>query len=270
MPNEVEETNKDRAAFERVAERLAGILADEVALPNVDVGTAVVGLMPVARRAAGESMRPRFASLPAAEFDIRNVDELETFLRAARHAQSLHATATATRPDVLRVPAELTAEANEVKGRMQRVTTYYFDDHPVYGAEVAAIRSGTGYLDLAQDLSRYARLYRQEAETVRSDRRHYREGDAALAESLADRLFDALGLGAGGRTESADTLGRTWTLLRRTYEEVAAAGRWLWRHEGGDELFPTIHVASRAHAPATRPKADADAAPREEPVAPVT
>jgi hypothetical protein len=268
MPDEVEKS-KDRAAFESIAARLAGIAAEDAALPNVDVAAAVVALMPVARRAASEAMRPRFAMLPPSEFDIGAVDGLEPILRGARHAHSLHATATVTRPNVVRVPAEVASQATELKTRMLRVATYWFDDHPVHGAEVAAIRSGTGYLDLAQDLSRLARLFRNEAETVRSDRRHYRDGDAALAEALADRLFDALGLGAGGRSESAETLGRAWALLRSTYDEVAAAGRWLWRREGGDDLFPTIHAAIRAHAPSSRPKADAGPPPSEEPVAPV-
>jgi hypothetical protein len=33
---------------------------------------------------------------------------------------------------------------------------------------------------------------------------------------------------------------RAWSLMLITYGEVSAAGRWLFRHENGEERFPSL------------------------------
>jgi hypothetical protein len=241
-----------RAALERITPQLRDIPESEVEVPRLDVAAAAVAVVPIARFAASEAARARFASIPPALFDVRLVDELEGLARAARYARTAHASALAAKPGEARVPVEVQAEAAEVRARMLRLVSYWFDEDATLGPVVADIRRGTGYMDLGQDLNRLARIYRGQADTVRRDALNYRDDDAARADALAERIFDALGLQPKTRLDTADTLARAWTLLRRTYDEVAATGRWLYRDEGGEALFPPLYSFRRVSAPSAK------------------
>ncbi len=248
-----------REALQRIMPQLRDIPEIEVDIPRLDVATVAVAVVPIAQLACSEAVRPRFALIPAALFNARLVDELEGLARAARYARNLHVSALASKPGEVRVPVELQGEAGELRARMLRLATYHFEHDATLGPDIADIRRGTGYMDLAQDLNRLARIYRDNADIVRRDP-HYRDDDAARADALAERIFDALGFHPKTRLDTADTLARAWTLLRRTYDEVAGTGRWLYRNEGGAAMFPPLYSFRRA-APPTDTKAAEPEAP---------
>jgi hypothetical protein len=235
-----------KAAFEALLPRLRAIPAEDVITPRADVAALAIAVVPIARRAASAPMRDRFAMLPPQLFDIRHVDDLETIARAARYARNIHVTATATRPSEARVPTELVDRAVEVRGRMLSLVTYWFARDAALKAEVDDIRAGQGHADLAQDLNRLARLYREQHATVSRDPLNYVEGDADLADRLAEQIFDELGLSARSRPATADDVARAWTLLRNVYDEVAATGRWLFRNEDGEASFPALFALRRS------------------------
>jgi len=145
-------------------------------------------------------------------------------------------------------------EAQVTRRRMLKVLTHYFEDHPVYGKQITAIRAGTGYQDLANDLLAVADLYHlQDVNAfVSLDPMHYRADDPTHARALTQEIF----LGLGLIPESAvslwtDLAQRAWTLLSQNYDALSAAGRLVFRNEENvDETYPSLVGAVRA--PATR------------------
>lgn len=245
------------AALAALKPRLDRVPASQLEPPRIDVAQAATFALSLSQKVQEKSLRSRFERLPAAEFDASVLDDLAVVaratLQAAQAVQSSDATAQRTR-----VPLSLAQDAAALRDRMLRLCAYHFDDDDILGAEVRDIRRGSGYLDLASDLDRLATLCRAQRERLANDPRLYRAGDVAEASRLAAQLRDALGqTGPGSPKKSAaarDTLWRCLRLLQDTYAEVAAAGRFLLRREGGDAQFPSLGAAAQRAAPKKRKK----------------
>src|SRR5262249_34700596 len=140
------------------------------------------------------------------------------------------------------LPADLVQLATGIEGRMQKCCEYYFADDPALGPEIARLRAGSGYRDLAGDLMGYAAIYRDKLDVVKHDKKHSRAtalGDAVkTGEAILKALADSMG---PDLKEASDLLARAWTLLLAIYAEVSATGRWLERSETGvDALYPSL------------------------------
>lgn len=234
-----------KAALDKLMPRIEAIAQEAVRVPNADVEACAIFAQGVGRRIKEPALHARFSSLPAQELDMAHVDDLESIASAVWYATIQLATATATRTDV-KVPSELVQRATETKARMLKVVTYHFEDHPKLGAEIADITLGTGYRDLASDLTRLARIYVEERATVSKDPKHYVVADADNAPRLAQQIVDHLGLTpTSEESRWMDIVARGWTLLSDSYAEVAAAGLWLLRRERGEELFSSLVAAGR-------------------------
>ena len=62
---------------------------------------------------------------------------------------------------------------------------------------------------------------------------------------------------------------QVWTVLERRYDEVRAAGLWLWRKDARrEELFPSLYAAGRPNQGRRRKVATDEAA--DSPAAPGT
>ncbi len=79
---------------------------------------------------------------------------------------------------------------------------YHLDDHSTDSAEVADIRSGTGYLDLALDLSRLAKLYQKHQNIIKKDPKNYVASDIDDARKYSSEILRLLG---DARNENAKT-----------------------------------------------------------------
>ena len=137
--------------------------------------------------------------------------------------------------------ADLVANGTGLRGRMLRLVEYYLGDDPDTGPEVAAIRSETGYVDLASDLMRLARLYEEHKEIIRTDAKLYRETDAGEANEVSAKIMRALS--EGGKEDYKNWLNlraRAWTLLHESYDEVRAAGLFIYRNDPLRVKFPSI------------------------------
>jgi hypothetical protein len=234
-----------KADLERLMPRILAVPRDRVVLPRVDIAAAAIFAVSIGRQVKQPELRARFASLPASEFDIRHVDDLEALARATWYARVEQDTADASAREA-KLPVDLVDLATAVKERMLKCVSYYFDGTPLQ-KETDDIRSGTGYRDLASDLSRLARLYVDHAAALSGDTKNYRATDATDAARLAGRIIDELGTaGTAEERRRADITARVWVLLLEVYTEVADAGRWLLRHEGGETKFVSLHTVARA------------------------
>lgn len=129
---------------------------------------------------------------------------------------------------------------------MQRVLAYNLDHLDDVAARLASIRARTGYLDLAHDLARLSGLYLEHAPVLAMDVRHYQASDAATASKLAQAIYQVLGDGLPSDAPYwREYLGRAWTLLVVTYDEVCATGRWLFRARNGKTRFPSLYTSGR-------------------------
>ncbi|HEX2574101.1 MAG TPA: hypothetical protein VH877_31435 [Polyangia bacterium] len=180
-----------KADLERLMPRILAVPRERAVLPRIDIAAAAIHAVSIGRQVKQPELYARFASLPAREFDIRHVDDLESLARATWYARVEQDTADATSREA-KLPVDLVDLATAVKERMLKCAAYYFDGTPLQ-KEVDDIRSGTGYRDLASDLSRLARLYVDHAAVLSGDTKNYRASDAA----------DAARLAAGSSTSSA-------------------------------------------------------------------
>ncbi|MCU0682129.1 MAG: hypothetical protein MUF34_07730 [Polyangiaceae bacterium] len=240
----------DLAAGEKALAQMKPLLLalsnEEVETPRLDLELAAMAALNVARIVHDPSLVERFRLLPEGEFDRASIDRLEPLAWAAWQAHRAHQIASVSTSGAV-VPVALVEAATELEKRMQRCVEYHLADHPEAAAKVAFLRAGSGYRDLAGDLMGYAELYRAYADELTHDRKQYRESDADEAVRLATQLFETLALAPGGLGQAVSLRDRAWTLLSQCYEEVAAAGRWLLRHEPKvDSLFPSLHAAGRS------------------------
>lgn len=217
----------------------------ELRRANTDVDKATITAAAIGRMVTQPEVRARFAALPASDFEMVHVDRLESAALATWHT-IIQLRIAEVQSSGARLPEGTLAEAAAVKQRMLRVLSYHLDDDEHVAAELTAIRSGSGYVDLASDLMRLAGLYEQNAEALAADTRHYQAEDGVTAKRLAHTMVQVLG---DGRYDDAaywsDYHARAWTLLINTYEEVSAAGRWLYRDADGESRFPSLYTVGR-------------------------
>jgi|GEM_PF-732582 len=249
-------------AFEALRAELAAIPREQLATVNVDVQVTAITALAVARAIAKDAaLRARFHAIAkAARFDVAKLDGLESTALAAWYARHQFLLASAVRSNA-QLPAALASTAAEVKARMLRVVEYHLGDHPVAGPVAGAIRPGTGYLDLANDLVALGRLYADYRALLAHDEKGYAAGDEALAARLGGEIIVLLGGAPTPEQETwAEHQARAWTKLQADYAEVAAVGRFLKR--GDDDVatsFPSLIAASRTATPGRTSAAPAPA-----------
>lgn len=253
-------------AFEALRPRAEALPRAALALLNVDLLDASITAQAVARFTAEPEAKARFALLDARLFDPAHLDDLAPLALAAAHAHVALQSARSQSTEA-KLPIALVDAATEVKTRMLDLTDYHFKRNGKLNREVAAIRAGTGYKDLASDLVRLARLYDDYKATVSADKVNYQPGDVAHARKLAAEIMHHL-----GEAQSADEktwvelTTRLWTLLRSAYAEVQAAGLFLYRNDGGDEKFPSLHGGGgRPRKAKDEPEGDAGGDGEEKP-----
>ena len=94
---------------------------------------------------------------------------------------------------------------------MLQLLEFFVADRPRVMAEVAAIKAGNGYLDVASDLGELARLHRQNDDRISGDTSgRYRADDAEGALSDATAIVRELSQSADPREAEAwaDALAR--------------------------------------------------------------
>lgn len=235
-------------AFQKYEARMLGLDAKRLASLSVDLEMASMAIAGVGRWIKTKEPRARFAALPAKYFDQAHVEDLEGVALAAWHA-SLAARSVAAGKSEAKLPVSLVQKATALRQRMQELCEYHFGADPADGPEIADIKLGNGYSDLAGDLLRLAKLYAKHRDRVKLDPKNYRASDEEDAGRVAHEIFRALGEGKNQEQKTwTDRVQRAFTLLVTVYGEVSAAGAWLWRDEDPSAHFPSLYVVGRPAA----------------------
>jgi hypothetical protein len=237
-------------AYQRVVERAQALSRDATVTFNADPQHLALVALRVSKTVEEAKMRQRFANLAkSSEYSDAPVDVLAEEAMATWYVRyrTLHEDRGADTPS-----QELAGQSYQLRGKMLRVIEYNLEENKGVMRRVTLIRAGSGYLDLANDLTALAELYDQNAEALSEDRRRYRKEDATEARRLASSLMTILGKGASAPPGGwAEMQARCWTLLDRTYREVRRGGLFLLPGEEGERLFPPLLAAARELFPAT-------------------
>ncbi len=228
----------------------------DVRTASTDIRRAIIHAAAIGRLVRKPDMKAEFESLPLRRFDIQHVDRLERAALATWYTVLMLRRASVLSTGA-KLPEELLAEGGALKQRMFKVVEYMLGHLKAIATELADIRGGKGYVDLAEDLMQLADLFEANATALAEDRAHYRVEDAVNAKKIAHGILLVLG---DGRASDArywtDYQALAWTLLVTTYEEVSAAGQWLFRHENGESRFPSLYAVGRQPRRARRPDED--------------
>ncbi|MBX3197909.1 MAG: hypothetical protein KF894_07165 [Labilithrix sp.] len=248
-----------KASFDRVRSTLSALPADAIAQPNVDLQRAAMAALVLVDRARHGERSARFALLPAALFAASTVDDLEHMANAALHVdvEALREGAATTN---VKVDAAVMQQATELRDRMLKTAEYNLGHKDSVARELADIRIGTGYFDLANDCARLAALYAEHKSDLALDKRFYDTADVDLAASLASAIRGEYRAAATRAGQYTDLRPRVFTELVRLYNEVRAAAHFLFRAEPNVvDDFPALRAAAlgtvtrRAKKPADTP-----------------
>jgi hypothetical protein len=234
------DANAAKTAYDRAKKRLAAIAANDVLKPYVPLDAAVVAARSLVQIATKPAVRTRLAAIPAELFDPAIVQRLDEGALALFHAHGKAAAARAASSRA-KLPADLVTQATDVRARMLRLVSYHFDDDPTLGPAVAHIRVGTGYADLAHDLSDLADLYDLRSDVVQGDAKYVRD-DEATARTLSKDILDALRLNIETGWPNAEA--RAFTALRSDYNDLAATVSWVVRNDAESVTVLTLAQAA--------------------------
>ena len=226
-------------AYNRVKPEIEALNVDDLATLNVDLLSATSIAIGVAERVVAH--RERMAKL--AEFDIRHVDQLVDYAKAAWFA---YVTNLPT-PE----PSEAAALFDEVVGLRGKLLMWaaplvgagYFDE-----PAIARIKEGSGNKDTPSDLVALVALYRSRWDSIKNIC-GVTEEDLNRAAVIGPAMF-ALVSRRENQTASSVTDGslrvrRAWTLLDRAYAQCRRALNFLRFDEGDvDMLAPSLRKTS--------------------------
>ncbi len=236
-------------AFVAVEAELEGSTSGTLQRALVDVQVASAVAHSVARRDQEPVRLALFERLAGAElYDAalpgRIVElSLATWFTRQRQLGRSALTSDAT------ISTETLRSAQLTRRRMLKVLEHWFDDDAEITAEVAVIRAGAGYQDLANDLDALADIVQRPkiAAVIQKDDKHYAASDVEAARTLARTIFAGLGLDRETDARRWSILcQRAWTLLLGAYEEHRTAGAFLFRKlEDVAETYPSLVSAVR-------------------------
>ena len=232
-----------REAYEGLQPRLAQISQQSLTTIRSPLVSVLTAVQAVAREMKQPERRARFEALPG--FDMSHLDDLERMAAAYWYA-TVQLRSARVRSSQVRVDAALVERASERKRRMLQLLEYHLSDLPLVERELAEVRSGQGYEDLASDLVRLAELHEAHRGEIVGDTRHYLVADASEARADALQIMTELAEHDEGARSWVEAARRCAALLDHAYREVSAAAAWIYRNDPTlAELIPSLHGLAR-------------------------
>jgi hypothetical protein len=261
------------ACFERLRPAFEAVASEQIRQPNLDLQQAAVVALRIDERLREPGDRARIEAMAAAGkggravIDLTLIDGLADVAIASWYVRSRVLLAGATHTEA-QLPVTLTEQGTALRARMLKAIEYNLDHLPALMAELAVVRSGIGYQDLANDLVWAAGVYRKHKGELAIDQKSYRPDDGPLADKTAGEILRLLGKSTTAeQARWKDLQARAFTLLGKHYDEAIRVGRFLHFYDEGEAKFPTLASATRS-APA-RPRGGGGPPPAT-PVPPVT
>ncbi|WP_437599741.1 hypothetical protein [Sorangium sp. So ce590] len=250
------------AAFHRVKPDLDAIPLAELDTPRLDLQAAAVQAIGVAETLSTPQLRQRIAAIAAAgALDAARIDGLESVAWATWFARYKFLLTSATHSGAA-LPATLVERAYETRARMLKTLEYHLDGDAEATAQLAHLRAGSGHLDLANDLSGAADMYRKHRDAIKDDKRNFRSEDEQDASALAEQILRLLGATATPeQTLWKGYQARAAKLLFRHYDEAVRVGRFLFYYDDPEGRFPNLYTATRSTPASPRPDKKPDASP---------
>ncbi len=262
-PNTTNTPDSTQIAAEQDLDRLAyeSLYGDLSALTtrtrlNLDLSQAATIAVQAALKITDDT-RATFAQMPAIFFNPAHLANLEKHGRAARYVTRKLRQARVLGESDARLPADLVDACTSQYARMFRVADYALGDQETVARQLAAIRSGHGYQDLANDLDDLSDMFDAHAQTLARDQIHYRSDDAQQARILARKIIEQLDIQRRTDiTHWTDQQSRIWTLLAKSYGEVQRTARYIWPdNKDITDNFPPLRVVTPSDNTPTSPAA---------------
>lgn len=252
--------------FQRTKPALDALAASDIRSPTIDVQEAAVIVLGIEGLLREPATKTKIAALVKANLiNGALLGGLPDIARAAWFSRYRLLQVSAMHSDAA-LPISLVNDALTLRRRMLKTLDYNLDEEADDIARLAAIRLGSGHLDLANDLLACADYYRERTSDIEHDRKNYRKTDEPDARKLADKILRLLGaVTTPDQTLWKSNQARAFTLLLTHYEEARRVGRFLSYYEDGDKLFPSLFSAIRS---APSPRVDKPAAEPTTPAAP--
>jgi hypothetical protein len=240
---------------------LAALKVDELVQVNLDVPTAVTTILGVLPEV--KALRDHIGQeLPA--FDLAAFDKLEDYALALSSAQTNYLTATQP-PDDLQA---LNAEAAALHDRLLADAKALAQHNLVDRNQIAQLRGGNGYKNLAQDLQILSKVLLESWAQIQGKTPTAQE-DLKLANQMSTRLMRIVGIReqAPALLDSAsEARMRAFTKFTQVYDETRRAVGYLRAPQGdADSIAPTLYPGR----PKRRGSADAQPDPTGNAPAPV-
>jgi len=238
---------KAKSLVDTYRSRLAAIDPQRIITPRLDVDAAARALLAVhATVTQAPGLYAQLQQLDAAkQIDIASVDSLGdlTFVLMFVYREATEAGAFKTSA---KIPEALDTSSAALETEMQKVCEHNFSDHPDHGVVLDYLRPGTSYLDRANDLLGYAKIYEAEAGIISKDTK-YKSTHVANAREQAGEILALLSAAMSPKArEWYDLLQRAWTLTTKMYFEVQEAGTFLLRYDPRrGERFPSLYAVAR-------------------------
>jgi hypothetical protein len=221
--------------------------------PSVEAGS-VLGIaeatLTLVRKPA---VRAHLLRVPPEELSAAQLDAYPGLVAEAKRTRNAYSLVGSAEGDAL-VPLSVVTDAVALRTRMLDCLAYNLEENAEVQDQLAAIRRGAGYADLAADLEGLQALYGTHAAAVRVDVRKYRATDAADAARLASAIRVAR---AGGERPDTKEAAKAWSAafyaLRAVHDDIVAAGRYLDRRD--PTLAARWVLLNRNLGPATPKKA---------------
>jgi hypothetical protein len=225
-PDFVLKLETERKAFEAVKPDLLGLAEHDVKRRSVSMRGLRDGCLELAEQLSVPEVAARMAGLTPAYIPAGAVAELVRFGHAAGHIDRRLRDAIALGATSSVSQAEL-EEAESLRETMQAIVLHNCKSRPAALAKLSLVgESGSGPLDLAEDLDRLAELYTENLDLVSQDGVNFKATQAKRALELYTAIKAALDAGSSLVAEWQGLAHRCYTQARPRFDLLLEGARF--------------------------------------------